>query len=384
MELNPLKKSAKLKGSKRLSNGGALVMADEAEDTAAGTQSIDTQPVPTVGIDRADAGPGQSLVAAGEVDLDAILQGLEAEDGELPEAAILAARGHSAAITPKLIEAIETATATLRRGEPFDGNLPFYAFYLLGEFRATEALPAIVEALSLPEVELEILLGDALTMAGSRVLAYLASDRQDVIDALIDNRLLYEYVRWEAAGSLKYLVRDGLITREAAVERLRFHLRTAIDNFDEPVIGFLVCELDILFPAEAKVEIDEAFDKGFVEQGLIDRDCLARTYAKGEEGVREYWKQHEYSAHLDILEEFRGWKGHDDGGEEEGFQENLVGIDDKFVDIDDFGLPEMETTLPPPIDQPIRAERHPGRNDPCSCGSGKKYKKCCGAPGKAK
>jgi uncharacterized protein len=24
-----------------------------------------------------------------------------------------------------------------------------------------------------------------------------------------------------------------------------------------------------------------------------------------------------------------------------------------------------------------------GRNDPCPCGSGKKYKKCCGAPGGA-
>ncbi|RYF07763.1 MAG: hypothetical protein EOO31_05340, partial [Comamonadaceae bacterium] len=24
-------------------------------------------------------------------------------------------------------------------------------------------------------------------------------------------------------------------------------------------------------------------------------------------------------------------------------------------------------------------EATPGRNDPCSCGSGKKYKKCCGA-----
>jgi len=23
----------------------------------------------------------------------------------------------------------------------------------------------------------------------------------------------------------------------------------------------------------------------------------------------------------------------------------------------------------------------PGRNDPCWCGSGRKYKKCCGAPG---
>jgi hypothetical protein len=30
-------------------------------------------------------------------------------------------------------------------------------------------------------------------------------------------------------------------------------------------------------------------------------------------------------------------------------------------------------------DQPIRAESTPGRNDPCPCNSGKKYKRCCGA-----
>ena len=29
--------------------------------------------------------------------------------------------------------------------------------------------------------------------------------------------------------------------------------------------------------------------------------------------------------------------------------------------------------------EPVRADRKPGRNDPCPCGSGKKYKKCCGA-----
>ena len=27
----------------------------------------------------------------------------------------------------------------------------------------------------------------------------------------------------------------------------------------------------------------------------------------------------------------------------------------------------------------IVKEKEPGRNDPCPCGSGKKYKKCCGA-----
>lgn len=28
---------------------------------------------------------------------------------------------------------------------------------------------------------------------------------------------------------------------------------------------------------------------------------------------------------------------------------------------------------------PVRAAEKPGRNDPCSCGSGRKYKRCCGA-----
>lgn len=29
--------------------------------------------------------------------------------------------------------------------------------------------------------------------------------------------------------------------------------------------------------------------------------------------------------------------------------------------------------------KPIKAYEHPKRNDPCPCGSGKKYKKCCDA-----
>lgn len=43
------------------------------------------------------------------------------------------------------------------------------------------------------------------------------------------------------------------------------------------------------------------------------------------------------------------------------------------------GLPgEDEQPLPPPV-QPIHSDKKEvGRNDPCPCGSGKKYKKCCG------
>lgn len=38
---------------------------------------------------------------------------------------------------------------------------------------------------------------------------------------------------------------------------------------------------------------------------------------------------------------------------------------------------EDDPPLPPPPET-IRAEKQePGRNDPCPCGSGKKYKQCC-------
>lgn len=49
----------------------------------------------------------------------------------------------------------------------------------------------------------------------------------------------------------------------------------------------------------------------------------------------------------------------------------IVGIEpDEPEDITD-----VERLLNPP--EPYRAEETIGRNDPCPCGSGKKFKKCC-------
>ncbi len=40
-------------------------------------------------------------------------------------------------------------------------------------------------------------------------------------------------------------------------------------------------------------------------------------------------------------------------------------------------ISDVERLLNPP--KPLKAVIEPGRNDPCPCGSGKKYKICCGA-----
>ena len=52
----------------------------------------------------------------------------------------------------------------------------------------------------------------------------------------------------------------------------------------------------------------------------------------------------------------------------------IIGLEpDKPEDISD-----LERALNPPL--PVQSEKV-GRNDLCPCGSGKKYKKCCGASG---
>jgi preprotein translocase subunit SecA len=48
---------------------------------------------------------------------------------------------------------------------------------------------------------------------------------------------------------------------------------------------------------------------------------------------------------------------------EKRHKDQLPGVDDE--------------PLPPPV-EPIKTDTKPKRNDPCPCGSGKKYKQCCG------
>lgn len=58
--------------------------------------------------------------------------------------------------------------------------------------------------------------------------------------------------------------------------------------------------------------------------------------------------------------------------EENGWKYEIGLEPDKPEDIND-----LELLLNPP--KTVTVENKVGRNEPCPCGSGKKYKKCCGA-----
>ena len=59
------------------------------------------------------------------------------------------------------------------------------------------------------------------------------------------------------------------------------------------------------------------------------------------------------------------------------FEKRFAAREDRKKRIKKAQPGDDDAPLPDPV-EPIHAHAEPKRNDPCPCGSGKKYKKCCG------
>jgi hypothetical protein len=299
--------------------------------------------------------------------LDRIIQDLDDDADGLPRDAIREARKHRDQIIPRLIQSIRDATAAAATGHAPEGNAHFYALFLLAEFKATEALPAVVEAISLPGELPFDLFGDAITESLSAILAALAVDRPEVLDELIGNRSINEYVRWAAADTFLYWVRDGRITREYAVERLGGLLREAVARSDSQIVNGLVNALTDFCPREALDEIREAFERGLVDETLITFEEVEESVAESESRFQARLDRCRPSGVQDTIAELDSWASF------ETAEPRLV---EAFGEPRELDLPQDDYDEPPTTIRNI--EPRVGRNDPCPCGSGKKFKKCCG------
>ncbi len=314
---------------------------------------------------------------SGAVDLDQIISDLDAGHERIPVAAIRAAREHRELVVPRLIQLIRDAATAAREGNPPEGNAHFFALFLLTEFEAKEALPAIVEALSLPDELPFDLFGDAVTSLGGRILATLAGDRPDLIAELAGNRELNLYVRWESASAFVLLVADGRMTREDAVRRLQRQLREALDigESETEFISALVTTLSDLAPREAMAEIEEAYQRELVDEFWVGLEDVKRDANQTDAEMLEELRKRSPEKLTDTIAELEDWAC---------FKEDES-------DPRDIGpSPFADRTAESPyssaapsfnqFDSTVRITTpRIGRNDPCPCGSGKKFKKCCGA-----
>jgi hypothetical protein len=326
---------------------------------------------------------GAAAAHAIDAETHRIVAALESPVGKLPEDAIRESREHRELMVPRLIQVLQDAVATARRGEKPKSNAHFLALFLLTEFKASEAFTVILEALTLPGELPDDLFGDAIHELPPRMFAIFLGDNIEAIEAIIDDRSLEDTLRWGAAHSYLHLVHDGRMSRDDAVGRLQRHLRQAIDNKDNKIGTGLVCELADYAPAEALDDIREAYERGLVDTSFIGLRDVEESIAEGESRLRKELAHCE-SPDVDTLDELRTWAS---------FRDKTTAD----VDRPTAPLTRSSTALTRSPTAPVphfatRGEllerarepigsRQPrvGRNDPCPCGSGNKFKKCCGA-----
>jgi hypothetical protein len=119
--------------------------------------------------------------------------------------------------------------------------------------------------------------------------------------------------------------------------------------------------------------VEESFRDGKIEPMFLDRPDFDRILKDAEAGKVMQGVPHEFDPFGDLVEELGDWTIRDDWADEAALTR-----DDKIA-LGGQGagglISALKHNMPKQASNPYR---HVGRNDPCPCGSGKKFKRCWG------
>lgn len=271
-----------------------------------------------------------------------------------------------------------------------DGDPRWYqeihAGHLLIAYREPAALPILAEIYRDEERE------NLVEWFSTELPAYGPLATQWAIDLLNDEQV-YEYARSEVAGILSAIGWHFPSERERVLEALRaqlpalnedgtLDLSPAARQHPEELWTWIVSAL-----ADLRDQETEPLVTALYENKLIDEWVIGDL-----EGYRGYFRPdarepHVASYPLDILKTYQGlhreaqqeakwWAEAEQRRVEEQRRAERAAeglrpaSTDVPADMSIFHEPEKPETY-------VRSEPKVGRNDPCPCGSGRKYKHCC-------
>lgn len=309
-------------------------------------------------------------------DLHEVIEQLRTSD-EYPSVAIELLRSNWEQAAPLLLEALQGDIEVYLKEMPIpetedevideDAGFPEFddlllqSAYLFGQFRYTPALPAMLQILDLP---LQIgILGDFQFEGLPRCIASCAGGDASGLRAVLNDIDADESSRVVAWDALLCMVAWG----ELPVDAILGDLSARLSDPEESENEFLI---DVLVNSIARLPVDEAC--------LALARAIATSARKGGgivtlkefDSAREAFKPESWREELlqvecprveDAALEIEPW-----------FAEQ-----DEETDVDEDGYDADGNWVPPePVEQ-LKSDKV-GRNDPCVCGSGNKYKKCCG------
>ncbi len=290
------------------------------------------------------------------MEIHEILAHLEHFNEKLPREALHEATKQQQAITPELINILKyTADNIEEVGNDGDYFAPFYAIYLLSQFRAKEAWKIVTHLFSIPSDIVEDMFGETITEDLQRILASLYNGNESSLQAIIENPDLNEYIRSSALETYLVLYINGVMSRESIISYFKQLYHGKLEReYSYLWTKLATCSMYI-YPDELQAELEQQYDEEMIEGFFVSRQTIYDTLNEGKDKA------------LNSLKERRHYK----------LMGNAINEMERW---DCFNKPKEKPLKSYNFSKPSlrdASNKNVGRNDPCPCGSGKKYKKCC-------
>ena len=242
-------------------------------------------------------------------------------------------------------------------------NAPIHALFLLSALEAEEALDTLFTVLRQDEDYYDFWYGDMITEDFWQFIYMLGHNHLDRLKNYFLTPNCYQYARAAVSEAVKQIAFQQQERKEEALkwheDVLQYMLehQNDTDVFDSDVYSYCLEDMIDVAGKEHLPIILRLYDENLINEHFtlpeIKRLLTRRT--------SDYKVRDIYTSIDQYYDLWQSW-----------LNDNS---DDDFEDSDEFGDSDKYKPLLPSV----AATPKVGRNDPCPCGSGKKYKKCCGA-----
>ncbi len=296
-------------------------------------------------------------------------------NGVFPKEALAAAVVEKDRIIPELLKNLEYAVVNIRAIRDDDGEFDnymgyLYAMFLLAQFGEKRAFQHIIRFFTALEDDDYVFSGDFITEDLARVLASTFDGDTVALRMMTGNPRLDDFIRTAAAHALVILYFCGDIHRETLVEIFRSLLINETVQKCPYVLTEIVYLASKTYLSELLTLIQSLYGADKVDEYEWSLSDVQKDFSRSEKTTTACLRNDfHYKKITDTIKELESWSCfHNDDGSFRG-----TPLESKNAEREDPGASWIGT------ETYRRTAPKIGRNEPCPCGSGKKYKKCCGA-----
>ena len=244
--------------------------------------------------------------------------------------------------------------------------MPLHAVKLLGTLADPRAIPQLVNSLILAnEVDNDWIMEDFPTVFGRIGPPAIAPLKDFILANKGDNELWWS--RSAAADGLIAIVFNHPLERE---QILSFFHELLLGEDDTEFLSFAAGSLLDLGDTSSFPVLEKAFDRGIIDDSIIDRDDLEqerdKPYYLKNNDLLHFYDPEEVAKRQARWEEEKAERDRY-AAEKHERREKSIAIELKRLEIANTLKDRNVPTFTGKV----------GRNEPCPCGSGKKFKKCC-------